>query len=169
MKGRYLLLLLFAAICLVFAIQSHIPAEFNAMQPPPGTPLDDDLSRIGTRVATFLRELVNGRTDEAVNDLLERSPLERDGEKLAQLKIQIDQAEQRFGTFLRGEKLRLERLGGATIRAIYVLHCQQYPVIWRMTFHRDETTREWVLVSLSYDTNYDDLPAMESASRRGVQ
>ena len=80
----------------------------NNFQPPPGAPLDDDVSEIGTRVATFLRELINGRTDEAVNDLLERSPLERDGEKLAQLKIQIEQSEQRFGKFLRGEKLRLE-------------------------------------------------------------
>jgi len=169
MKGRYVLALILAAICLVFAVQSHITAEMNNFQPPPGGPLDDDVAKIGTRVANFLRELVNGRTDEAVNDLLERSPLERDGEKLAQLKIQIDQSEQRFGKFLRGEKLRLERLGGSMIRAVYVLHCRQYPVIWRMTFHRDDTSRDWVLVAMSYDTKYDDVPATEPLRRPTLQ
>ncbi|TWU07380.1 hypothetical protein CA54_57860 [Symmachiella macrocystis] len=168
MQGRYLFALILVAICLGFAIQPHITAEMYNFQPPPGTPLDDDVSDIGSRVATFLRGLVNGRTDEAVNDLLEGSPLEQDGEKLAQLKIQIDQSEQQFGKFLRSEKLQLEPIGGSIIRAVYVLHCRRFPVIWRLTFHRDDATREWVLVALSYDTKYDDVPTTES-SRRPLQ
>lgn len=166
MKGPLKLIALIAATFgLVIAIQPHITAQINNFQPAANGPLDDDLSQIGTRVATFLRELVNGRADEAVDDLLERSPLERDAEKLSQLKIQINQSEQQFGEFLRGEKLRLERLGGSMVRAVYVLHCRQFPVIWRMTFYRDEMTREWVLVALSYDTNYDDVPATEPTRR----
>lgn len=160
MKGRYLFALIAAAVCLALAVP-HATTANHLMQAGGNGPLDDDLAKANSRASVFLRDVVNGRTDEALNDLLIDSPLERDPEKLTQLNYEIGQLEMRFGEFLRGEKLILERIGGSMIRGVYLLHCQRFPIVWRITFYRDDATGDWVVISLSYDTQYDKLPAVE--------
>ena len=158
MKGRYLFALFTAAACLALAVP-HATTANNLMQAGGNGALDDELAKANSRASAFLRDVVNGRTDEALNDLLIDSPLERDPEKLTQLTY--GQLEMRFGEFLRGEKLTLDRIGGSMIRGVYLMHCQRFPIVWRLTFYRDDATGEWIVISLSYDTQYDKLPAVE--------
>jgi len=165
MKARYFFVLVPVVIGLLLSFQLTTTAEPNYLQPAGSGQIDEDLAEVGSRVSTFLRDLVGGRTESAFDDLLEASPLQNDAERVTQLKIQVGQFENRFGEAIRGEKIRLEPLGASMIRAVYLMHNEDFPVVWRVTFHRSDTTGEWRVVSISYDTNYEGLPASEAPPR----
>ncbi len=159
MNGRYVLALVTAAAICVLALQRGGTANLNHRQ----QSSDDDLDEIEMRVSGFLRELINRSSDDAVDELLVGSPLERDEKKTTQLKDQVQASKKTYGEFLRQEQLELKRVGGSIIRAVYVLHCRRYPVIWRMTFYRATANGDWALVELRYDTDYDSLPSTRPA------
>ena len=159
MKIRRFTLSVFALFSLALIFQSGTNAGMNQLQPVGKNQSQTEVAEIAVR--DFLNELVEDRADKAVATLLEGSPLAQDAEKLKQLKEQIKRAKQLYGDFIQGEKIRIDRSGNSMIRTVHVLNCSRFPVIWRMMFYRSGPTEKWVVVSLRFDTDYENLPQAE--------
>ena len=116
-------------------------------------------SEIRSRTQAFLEDVGAGDVDDAVDELLDEGPLARDAAHVAQLKQGIRRNAERYGTFLRAEAVRIERVGRSVVRCVYFYHCADYPVVWRLVFYRAEESGSWKVISVRYDLDYDALPA----------
>jgi hypothetical protein len=116
--------------------------------------------QVTRRVEDFLRQIAAGDVDIGLKTLLASSPLARDGERIDRLKTSLPQTLQRYGTFIRTEKLRIERVGDSLVRCTWLYHASAYPVVWRITFYRGDSsaTGEWTVIGLEFDTDYQRLP-----------
>ncbi len=125
-------------------------------QPESATNVEQQVTR---RVEDFLRQVAAGDIDIALKTLLAASPLARDAEKLDRLKTSLPQTLQRYGSFIRTEKLKLERVGDSLVRCTWLYHASTYPVVWRITFYRGDSPAngDWAVIGLEFDTDYHRL------------
>ncbi len=119
---------------------------------------DDTLSRLGQRVGGFLEEIANDNVDEAVEQFLVRSPLLKDAARVARLKESIQRVSQQYGAFLKVEPVQLERAGRSLVRAVYLYECDDYPIVWSITFYRPDDEGDWSVISLQFHLDYDRVP-----------
>lgn len=124
----------------------------------PAIAQDDEL-RLGQRTRAFLEAIAAGESDTALEELLVRSPLAKDEQRVTQLKQGLERGLQRYGKFLRVEGLRVERIGRSLMRCVYLYHCEEYPVVWTLVYYRPTEEGTWNLVSLKFDVDFDSLPA----------
>lgn len=171
MQRRPLLIVLLLLFGLLLIKQVGTQAEMYRYQVGASN-RSDQIAEIGNHVEEFFRDIREEQIDEGVETLLADSPLinvAEGVEQRAQLKRQIEQAERRYGKFLSSERVRIDRLSRSMIRAVYVLNCSQFPLVWRVTYYRSDAARKWVVVSVRFDTEYDTLPSGDSLLPRPLQ
>lgn len=140
---------------LLLAILAALPTQQALSQD------DDTLLRIELRARNFLEGISKANVEPAVDELLVRSPLLKDEPQVTQLKQGIRKGLDRYGKFLRIEKLKVSRIGRSVVRCVYLYHCQEYPVAWTFTFYRSDEEQPWNLISLRYGLEYDTLPSTQ--------
>lgn len=132
-----------------------VPQSSFAQGPP-----DEVLRSLGTRVEEFLRDVEGENMRTSVETLLIGSPLlTSDQRRVRQLQDTIQHELPRYGTFVKVELLKVERIGTSIVRCVYLYHCKNYPVVWNFTFYKKEGKSEWVVIALKFDVDYDKLPA----------
>ncbi len=120
---------------------------------------EESLVRLGLRTRTFLEQLAHRETDAGIDEFLSGSPLLKDADQVQRLREEIRGSLIRYGEFLRVEPLKIERVGQSLVRCLYLYHCEDYPVVWRVMFYRPNEDQPWVVIALKYDLDYDRLPA----------
>jgi len=125
---------------------------------------DETLIRLGLRTRAFLEQLAEREVDDALDNLLTNSPLAHDEQQVAQLKSRVQRGLEQNGQFLRVEPVRVERIGTSMVRCIYLYHCRDFPIVWRLIYYRPTEELTWNVISLHFGLDYDSLPANGSAS-----
>ncbi len=115
---------------------------------------------LSQRVETFLRAVATGDVGPALDELVKSGPLSLDVERYEKLRNSLPQILARYGRFQRSERLKVERIGESLVRCTVLYHCSNYPVVWRVTFYRsDSTSSTWNVIALEFDTDYAKLTA----------
>lgn len=113
---------------------------------------------LSQRVETFLRAVATGDVGPALDELVKSGPLSLDVDRYEKLRSGLPQVLARYGRFQRSERLKTERIGQSLVRCTMLYHCSNYPVVWRVTFYRSDTTSStWNVIALEFDTDYAKL------------
>lgn len=112
----------------------------------------------------FFERLLEGESDEAFEGLLTGSPIAARAESVRDLTDKTAQLESRYGRYRGFERIETRRLGQDLISFRYLLKCENYPVVWYMTFYRTSqsingspTRESWKLIALKFDTKFEQL------------
>lgn len=131
--------------------------------------LDAAPDELGRRVERFLRDLAAStgeaeRTQEIFDELLEGSMLQQQESLVGPLAEQARRLEQVYGECRDFEQVGTARLGKDVVTLTYLYKCEQFPVVWNVTFYRkpyDSTTmgdvERWVVVALAWHTDIQSL------------
>lgn len=115
---------------------------------------------LSQRVETFLRAVATGDVGPALDELVKSGPLSLDVDRYEKLRSGLPQVLARYGRFQRSERLKVERIGQSLVRCTMLYHCSNYPVVWRVTFYRSDTSSStWNVIALEFDTDYAKLTA----------
>jgi len=60
-----------------------------------------------------------------------------------------------YGELLSYDFVKQQQYGDSVVRLVYVLKCEQVPVIWEFYFYKPVS--DWTLVNIAFDTKYDLL------------
>jgi hypothetical protein len=131
----------------------------NLRAQPEGVATDQTLAQLADRVDDFLRRVGRNEVKDAVDSLLEESPLRDNFTRVTELRDAIRRELPKYGVFMGAENIRTERVGRSMIECVSIYKGLEYPVVWRFTFYRPDSTGNWVVVAVRFDVNYDRLTA----------
>lgn len=120
---------------------------------------DDAATQIDERLDTFFRDVGKGDVKPALEDLLQGSPLNGGSKRVTDLRDAIRRELPKYGSFLGAEQVKLERIGRSVIRCVYLYRAQDFPVVWHFTFYHPEGSKDWTVIALKFDVDYDRLPS----------
>lgn len=153
MRTRILCVLALVALGTVVASQRGGQAQLSDRAD------DEVVAPLNRRATDFLREVAKDDAEEGLRTLLTGSPLARDSSRVGLINDSIRREIPKYGIFLGAELLTAERIGKALVRITCLYHCENYPVVWNFVFYRAVEDGEWVVISLQYNVDYDQLPA----------
>jgi hypothetical protein len=115
----------------------------------------DDVEELEQRVTTFFAAFSERMAIRAaVEQLVAGGPLERNN-NTEELVTQAEQFPTRYGRFLEAERVAIRPAGEDLILMTYLYKTDRVPVVWRFAFYRQpDSTAEWRVVAVSFDTNY---------------
>ena len=131
-----------------------------------GRAADLELDLLDQRVKDFFEKITYDYDDThaAYQDLLKGSPLLSQTEAMATLEQKTRQLPERYGPPRNFEQVSARRVGKDLVLMKYLYSCQNYPVVWYVTYYRiykrGDAPREnenWAVVAIRFDTNLDLL------------
>jgi hypothetical protein len=125
--------------------------------------VDDTVQMLEQNVEDFL-ERIEFDVRAALDDLLEGSPLSSQTDAVTTLENKTRGISGQYGQIQGFERASSRRLGSRVVLVRYLLNCENYPLVWYVTYYqapkRGEQSRNgenWVVVSLRFDTNVELL------------
>jgi len=106
-------------------------------------------------VETFLSTIIKGDVETAYNTLLKGTQLTERTESIQLQKQQTAQLFDAYGKLLSFEQVKKEQYGQSLTRMVYLLKCENMPVIWEFYYYK--ASKKWQLVSLKFRDNLDYL------------
>lgn len=123
-----------------------------------------DVSLLHTQVVQFLEDVSLGRPEGAFQTLLTGSPLARQTEAVTKLIDETRDLERKFGKYRAFERISAKRIGNDLVLMKYLYKCDNYPVVWYLTFYRDFKRNDaspesdaWILIGIRFDTELELL------------
>ena len=107
------------------------------------------------RAETFLAGIIEKEVDKSYDELFSNSLI---ASKAQMVKLQKENTWtilNMYGELLGYEFVKQQKYGDSVVRLIYVLKCEQVPVIWEFYFYKPVS--DWTLVNIAFDTKYDLL------------
>jgi hypothetical protein len=126
---------------------------------------DPELAVLEENVETFLQKVFHDDVDaqRALVELLRGSPLLKQTEAVGNLEKKTRDIPTLYGEMREAEWISTRRIGKSVVLVRYLANCENYPVVWHVTYYRskrDDSPRNndnWVVISLRYDTNVEQL------------
>ena len=126
---------------------------------------DEVVDLLDGRVRSFFELISQGGTQQAFENLLRGSPLLL--QKTDALKTLIERTGQipnRFGRFRGFERVDSRRLGKDLVVLRYLYKCEDYPVVWSITFYRPTSRSDtppddtaWRVIVVRFDSEVEQL------------
>jgi hypothetical protein len=127
-------------------------------------PADATVARLHGRASQFLETVADGEPQSALEDLLQGSQLRKQAQGLQDVIQKSKDLESRYGKFKAVERISAKRVGKDLVLLKYLYKCENYPVVWYLTFYRDfsrpataEVEENWILIGLRFDTELEGL------------
>ena len=125
---------------------------------------DPVLVALDARVSQFLEGVSMGQAQSAFSELLAGSQLLKQGDILKEVIEKANELKSKYGRYRAFEKISAKRIGGDLVLMKYLYKCENFPVVWYLTFYRTpspgEPTAEsdtWRVIAVRFDTNLDLL------------
>ena len=144
------------AALLAFALMSQAAWA----QPSSDDPLIDSLD---FKVTQFFDAVILKEVESGLNDLLAGSQLLKQKEQISTLISKTHDLEKRFGTFKNYERVGARRVGQDLVLLRYLYKCEQFPVVWYVTYYRDfnrgdpDDADNWRVIAIRFDTDLEVL------------
>ena len=108
-----------------------------------------------TRAEIFLAGIIEKEVDKSYDELFSNSLI---ASKAQMVKLQKENTWtilNMYGELLSYDFVKQQKYGDSVVRLVYVLKCEQVPVIWEFYFYKPVS--DWTLVNIAFDTKYDLL------------
>ncbi len=108
-----------------------------------------------TRAEIFLAGIIEKEVDKSYDELFSNSLI---ASKEQMVKLQKENTWtilNMYGELLGYDFVKQQKYGDSVVRLVYVLKCEQVPVIWEFYFYKPVS--DWTLVNIAFDTKYDLL------------
>ena len=107
------------------------------------------------KAETFLAGIIEKEVDKSYDELFSNSLI---ASKAQMVKLQKENTWtilNMYGELLSYDFVKQQKYGDSVVRLVYVLKCEQVPVIWEFYFYKPVS--DWTLVNIAFDTKYDLL------------
>ncbi len=147
-------------------------ADFAAAQTTDAT-TEEIIAAADARVRTFLENLAAKQTaadksavEQTYETLLKGGPLAGKKQAIETLVARSAELESRYGAFRAAERIEAKRIGTDVLLVKYLYKCDNFPVVWYVTFYRDQrpasgitatTARNWSVIAVRFDTEIELL------------
>ncbi|MCA9248300.1 MAG: hypothetical protein KDA42_14330 [Planctomycetales bacterium] len=125
---------------------------------------DPTIALLDGKVTQFLEQVSLNEMESAYAELLSGSDLARQSDEIEKLIQSTREIETKYGKYRSFERIASRRIGSDLITLKYLYKCENFPVIWRLTYYRDfkrgdaaTTNNNWVVISVRFDTRIDTL------------
>ncbi len=98
----------------------------------------------------FFKTLIEGKTEEAFNQILKDSPIKDKKDKVKELIEQTRLANSTYGLAMSYEQVSSEAATESLIKLQYITLHEKYPMRWIFTFYKSPKLG-WIVVSLRFD------------------
>ena len=107
------------------------------------------------RAEVFLAGIIEKEVDKSYDELFSNSLIAFKAQMVKVQKENTWAVLNTYGELLSYEFVKQQEYGDSVVRLVYVLKCEQVPLIWEFYFYKPVS--DWTLVNISFDTKYDLL------------
>lgn len=149
-----------AAVIGAAFLAGALTSQTGRAQPPSDDPLIDSLD---FKVTQFFDAVSFNEVEVGLNDLLAGSQLLKQKEQITTLIAKTQDLEKRFGTFRNYERVGARRVGQDLVLLRYLYKCEQFPVVWYVTYYRDfnrgdpDDADNYRVIAIRFDTDLEAL------------
>jgi len=108
-----------------------------------------------TRAEMFLAGIIQKEVDKSYDELFSNSLIASKAQMVRLQKENTFTILNMYGELLSYDFVKQQKYGDSVVRLVYVLKCEQVPVIWEFYFYKPVS--DWTLVNIAFDTKYDLL------------
>jgi len=108
-----------------------------------------------TRAEIFLAGIIEKEVDKSYDELFSNSLIASKAQMVRLQKENTLTILNMYGELLSYDFIKQQKYGDSVVRLVYVLKCEQVPVIWEFYFYKPVS--DWTLVNITFDTKYDLL------------
>ena len=108
-----------------------------------------------TRAEMFVAGINEKEVDKSYDELFSNSLIASKEHMLKLQKENIWTILNMYSELLGYDFVKQQKYGDSVVRLVYVLKCEQVPVIWEFYFYKPVS--DWTLVNIAFDTKYDLL------------
>lgn len=108
-----------------------------------------------TRAEIFLAGIIEKEVDKSYDELFSNSLIASKAQMVRLQKENTLTILNMYGELLSYDFVKQQKYGDSVVRLVYVLKCEQVPVIWEFYFYKPVS--DWTLVNIAFDTKYDLL------------
>ena len=108
-----------------------------------------------TRADMFLAGIIDKEVDKSYDELFSNSLIASKAQMVKLQKENTWAVLNTYGELLSYEFVKQQEYGDSLVRLVYVLKCEQVPLIWEFYFYKPVS--DWTLVNIAFDTKYDLL------------
>jgi hypothetical protein len=108
-----------------------------------------------TRAEVFLAGIIEKEVDKSYDELFSNSLIASKAQMVKLQKENTWAVLNTYGELLGYEFVKQQEYGDSVVRLVYVLKCEQVPLIWEFYFYKPVS--DWTLVNIAFDTKYDLL------------
>ncbi len=107
------------------------------------------------RAEIFLAGIIEKEVDKSYDELFSNSLIASKAQMVRLQKENTLTILNMYGELLSYDFVKQQKYGDSVVRLVYVLKCEQVPVIWEFYFYKPVS--DWTLVNIAFDTKYDLL------------
>ena len=108
-----------------------------------------------TRAEIFLAGIIEKEVDKSYDELFSNSLIASKAQMVRLQKENTLTILNMYGELLSYDFVKQQKYGDSVVRLVYILKCEQVPVIWEFYFYKPVS--DWTLVNIAFDTKYDLL------------
>ncbi|HZZ73318.1 MAG TPA: hypothetical protein VFE24_13770 [Pirellulales bacterium] len=143
------------------AVWLGLAAMVRAQAAEPAAP-DPVVAKLDESVGRFFEGVAKGDVAKSYADLLKDSQLLRQADAVKSLVDKTKDLEKRFGKYRGYDRVDAKRVGKDLILVRYIYKCDDFPVVWYLSFYRDfkhsdADNSAWIVVSVRFDTDLELL------------
>jgi hypothetical protein len=105
-----------------------------------------------TRAEIFLAGIIEKEVDKSYDELFSNSLIASKAQMVRLQKENTLTILNMYGELLSYDFVKQQKYGDSVVRLVYVLKCEQVPVIWEFYFYKPVS--DWTLVNIAFDTKY---------------
>lgn len=108
-----------------------------------------------TRAEIFLAGIIDKEVDKSYDELFSNSLIASKAQMVRLQKENTLTILNMYGELLSYDFVKQQKYGDSVVRLVYILKCEQVPVVWEFYFYKPVS--DWTLVNIAFDTKYDLL------------
>ncbi len=105
-----------------------------------------------TRAEIFLAGIIEKEVDKSYDELFSNFLIASKAQMVRLQKENTLTILNMYGELLSYDFVKQQKYGDSVVRLVYVLKCEQVPVIWEFYFYKPVS--DWTLVNIAFDTKY---------------
>jgi hypothetical protein len=110
-------------------------------------------TEINQKCVTFFNTLINGKVENAYNELLKNSPLARNKDKVNEQVMKTTQAIELYGKISGSEQAGAEYTSISYVKVKYLSLHPFNPILWTFTFYNSPSIG-WIVLNLKYTDTF---------------
>src|SRR5690606_31536924 len=92
---------------------------------------------------SFLERVGGVDVEQAFRDLVKGGPLAEKREQLSELAREAQKLHANYGAYRGLDRVAAKTVGRDLVLLEYLYKCEQFPVVWRFAFYRDQTEQRF--------------------------